>query len=146
MIGCKVLAGREYRKRHNRMGLRVYWELCKLYGIKCSQRWYEECPDKVRKSLCGNFEIWWDRSVETARGLEHNKPDVILIDKKSKFWTIIDFSVPNDKNVIMKENEKIENYSKLAAQIREVHHVKTTIIPLVVGALGVVSKNLRPMC
>ena len=36
------------------------------------------------------------------------------------------------------------SYSKLAGQIREVHHVKTTIIPLVVGVLGVVSKNLKP--
>ena len=85
-----------------------------------------------------------DRPVETATALKHNKPDVILIDKKKKFWTIIDFSVPNDKRVITKENEKIENYSKLAGQIREVHHVKTTIVPLVVGALGVVSKNLKP--
>ena len=80
--GCKVLAGREYRKRHDRMGLRVYWELCKMHGIKCGKRWYEECPDRVRKSGCGNFEIWWDRPVETAVALEHNKPDIVLTDIK----------------------------------------------------------------
>ena len=41
-------------------------------------------------------DFWWNRSVETAAKLDHNRPDVILIDKVEKHWTIIDFSCPND--------------------------------------------------
>ena len=78
------------------MGLRVYWELCKMYTIKCSDKWYDESPEKVRKSVCRNFEIWWDRNVETPRKLDHKKLDVVLINKLAKSWTIIDFSVPID--------------------------------------------------
>jgi len=145
--GCTVLAQQDYKKRHDRMGLRVYWDLCKKYGIKHSVRWYEETPDDVRVSSCGKFEIWWDKPVNTSKRLEHNRPDLILIDRANKHWTIIDFSVPNDKNVRAKEDEKIAHYSELAKEIRKIHHVKTKIVPIVIGSLGVVSdrieKNLK---
>jgi len=66
-----VLAQLEYKKRHDRMGLRVYWEFCKKYGVKVSsKKWYEECPEKVRKSECGYYEIWWDRAVESPKRLQ----------------------------------------------------------------------------
>ena len=141
--GCSELSQYHYRKRHDKMGLRVYWELCKSFGIKCNDKWYNESPDKVRKSECGNFEIWWDRPVETPRKLEHNRPDVVLIDNKAKSWIIIDFSVPIDQNVLNKEEEKICRYNNLASEIRKLHNVKTNIIPLVIGALGVTSKNFK---
>ena len=54
--GCEALAGKEYRRRHDRMGLRVYWEVCKLYGVKCAEKWYEETPDEVRISI--RMERW----------------------------------------------------------------------------------------
>ena len=141
---CSALCQYHYRKRHDKMGLRVYWELCKMYNIKCSDKWYDESPEKVRKSVCGNFEIWWDRNVETPRKLDHNKPDVVLINKLEKSWTIIDFSVPIDQNVKNKEDEKISHYNDLAGEIRKLHNVKTVIVPLVVGALGVISANFKP--
>ena len=140
---CSELCQVEYRKRHDRMGLRVYWEICKKYHIECSSKWYEEIPDRIRKSECGNFEIWWDRSVETPDKLDHNKPDLIVIDRLKGHWTIIDFSVPNDKNVASKEKEKVEKYTKLACQIRKMRKVSTSIIPLVVGALGTVTNSLE---
>ena len=140
--GCSELAQYEYRKRHDRMGLKVYWDLCKKYGIKCSEKWYEEIPDSVRVSKCGYYELWWDRPVETPAKLEHNRPDVIVIDRVLNHWNIIDFSVPNDKNVVSKEMEKVDHYNPLAYEIRKMNKVTTKIVPLVVGALGVVSNNL----
>ena len=76
-----MLAQLEYKKRHDTMGLRVYWELCK-YGVKCSKKLFEECPERVKTSECGEFEIWWDRSVETFKRLDHNRPDIVVLDKK----------------------------------------------------------------
>ena len=125
------------------MGLRVYWELCKNLGMKHSDKWYIETPDKVRVSQCGKYEIWWDRTVETPRKLEANRPDLVVIDKVNSQWKIVDFSVPNDQNVEKKEIEKIEKYAPLAYEIRKMENVKTEVIPLVVGALGAVTKNLE---
>lgn len=142
--GCGELAQREYKKRHDRMGLRIYWEICKKYGVKCKEKWYEETPEEVRKSDCGRYEVWWDRHVETTKALDHNRPDVVVIDKEKQEWTIIDFSVPNDRNILKKEKEKVEHYSPLAYEIRKMYKVNTKIIPIVVGALGVVTNNLAP--
>ena len=141
--GCSELAQMEYKRRHDRKGLKVYWELCRRHKIKCSGKWYEESPDDVRTSECGNFEIWWDRPVETPKKLDHNRPDVILIDKNRKHWTIIDFSVPNDRNILTKEKEKVDHYSPLAFEVRKMRKVTTEIIPLVIGALGAVTVNLE---
>ena len=104
--GYSGLAQREYRTRHDHMGLRVYWELCRKYGIKSADVWYKEVPDKVRMSEDGKVEIWWDRSVETTRKLEHNRPEITVLDRVARRWTFIDFSVPWDKNVVSKEDEK----------------------------------------
>ena len=125
------------------MGLRVYWEICKKHGIKCSDRWFKEAPEKVRLSKCGRYEIWWDKKVENPKALEANRPDLVLIDKEQKHWLIIDFSVPNDINVESKEKEKIEKYMPLAYEARKMCGVTTKIVPLVVGALGAVSTNLE---
>lgn len=139
--GCSGLAQREYKRRHDRMGLRVYWEVCRLYGVECGERWYEEVPDEVRRSKDGRYEVWWDKPVATAKRLEHNRPDLVVIDHREKEWKIVDFSVPWDKNVISKEDDKINNYSPLANEVRKMHRVSTRIVPIVVGALGTVSKR-----
>ena len=101
---CGIMAQREYRKKHDRMRLRVYWELCNKYGITCSdKKWYEETPDSVRASKNGKVEIWWDKAVETTERMDHNRSDVIVIDKDKKEWNLVDFFVPWDKNIVVKE-------------------------------------------
>ena len=50
--------------------------------------------------------------------------------------------MPWDKNVVRKEEEKIAKYSPQTLEVRRMHGVSTKIIPIVVGSLGVVTKNL----
>ena len=139
--GCSGLAQKEYKRRHDRMGLRVYWELCRKYGVKCADVWYKEVPDEVRVSEDGQVEIWWDRGVETTQKMEHNRPDVTVLNRAAQEWTFVDFSVPWGKNVVLKENEKVAKYLPLAKEIRKMHRVSTKVVPLVVGCLGVVSSR-----
>ena len=101
-----------------------------------------EVPEKIRTSECKRYEIWWDRSVETPKKLDHNRPDMVLIDKKDKKWLIIDFAVPNDKNILKTCKTKIDKYSELSSQVRKTYHVETKILPLVVGALGAIPDSL----
>ena len=104
------------------MELRVYWELCWKYGIGCANNnWFEDVPDTAWRSEVGQFEIWWDRPIETTVKLEHNRPNMILISQQDKEWTIVEFSVPWDKNVLLKEEEKIQRYITLTKEIRKVH-------------------------
>ena len=142
MSACDKLAQRDYKRRHDRMGLRIYWELCGKYGIKRTERWFEETPDAIRVNNDGRYEIWWDKKVITAKVLEHNRPDVVVIDREKKRWTMVDFSVPFDANVVAKELEKTRKYEQLATEVTREHRVTTAVIPIVVGALGTVSRNL----
>ena len=142
VAGCEVLAKGGYKRRHDKVGLRVYWEMCRKSGIKCADRWYEEIPDTVRATENGLKEIWWDRKVETSVKMDHTRPDVVLIDREKEECTIVDFSVPWDKNVVKKEQEKIDAYVPLAKDLTKVRKMSTKIVPVVVGGLGLISPNL----
>ena len=50
--------------------------------------------------------------------IEARRPDMIIIDKETKFVTIIDFVIPYDTRVNSKEVEKIEKYRVLAREIK----------------------------
>ena len=141
--GCTMLAQKEYRKRHDRMGLRVYWELLVKYGFERSEKWYQEVPDPVRMTADRRYEIRWDQTIPTTRKLDHNKPDVVMIDHAEKKWILIDFSVPFDGNVAKKEDEKKTKYTDLARLVAAEHNVRVEIIPIVVGALGVITGDLE---
>jgi hypothetical protein len=41
-----------------------------------------------------------------------------------------------DNNVAKKEHDKVETYQALAQEIRKMYKVRTQIIPIVMGALG----------
>ena len=40
----------------------------------------------------GNIELFWDKEINL--GVAENRPDVVVVDKALKKWTLIDFSVP----------------------------------------------------
>ena len=119
------------------------WELCQQNGIGCLVNWFDEVPDTVRRSEDGQFEIWLDTPIETAVKLDNNRPDVILINRQDNEWTIVKFSVPWDKNVLLKEDEKITRYIPLVKEIRKVHRVSTKILPIILGSLGTVTNQIK---
>ena len=143
IIGCcPVLTGSAITRRHDKMGSRIHWELCKKYGVECSSRWYEHIPQAVSRDATGDIIIYWNQHIQTATPVYHNKPDVVVANAKAKLWTIIDFAVPLDHNIVLKEGEKLDNYAKLAQEVRKTYGVSTEIIPIVVGALGMIPTRL----
>jgi len=44
---------------------------------------------------------------------------------------------------MLRKEEKVTHYTPLSYEIRKLHKVSTKIVPLVVGALGVVTENLE---
>ena len=140
--GCSKMAQTDYRRRHDKMGLRVYWEVCGLYGLKRSERWHLEVPDGVRKSDDGLVEIWWDQTVSTPTKFPSYRPDMMIVDRKSKKWFMVDFAVPFDSNVVKTEKKKTDRYRDLAAEVARMNAAKVEVVPIVVGALGIVSKDL----
>ena len=53
-------------------------------------------------------------------------------------------AVPVDQNITRTEDEKVEKYQELAFEIRRIHGAsKVLMIPIVIGALGSISKGAK---
>ena len=56
---------------------------------------------------------------------------------------MIDVAVPADKNVNIKEYEKRSKYKDLQIETQRIWKVETEVLPVVIGALGVITKDLE---
>ena len=55
---------------------------------------------------------------------------------------LIGVTIPEDRNIIKKEAEKILKYKDLIIEIQRMWNVKTKVIPVITGATGTISKSL----
>ena len=55
---------------------------------------------------------------------------------------IVDFAVPADHRINLKESEKKDKYLDLARELKKLWNMKVTIVPIVIGALGTITKGL----
>ena len=51
-------------------------------------------------------------------------------------------AIPGDHGVVKKETEKITDYSELRTEVGRMWRVKVKVIPIIVGALGMVPRKL----
>ena len=81
-------------------------------------------------------------TIQTDCEIHRRRPDIVVQIKKAKEKNIVDIAVPGDSNVLQKETEKYEKYQNLARKIKRIWKSKGKVVPLVVGAVGSVSKKL----
>ena len=86
--------------------------------------------------------VLWNQAVHTDREVTANRPDII-IKKKGKTYTLIDVAIPADRNVVQKEAEKKLKYKSLCIEIQRMWNLKCMIIPVIIGATGIVTRSLR---
>ena len=68
---------------------------------------------------------------------------IIISSSSSSTFMLIDVAIPGDRNVIMKEAEKILIYKDLIKEIQRIRSVKANVIPVKKGATGTISESLR---
>ncbi|KAL1447790.1 hypothetical protein WDU94_009835 [Cyamophila willieti] len=135
--GCPILAKKTYLDRHNFVAAHLHYNICKAYNITVGEKWYEHSPDPVVNTQ--DVTIIWDTQVQTDRGIKANKPDIIIKDKKRRTCQLIDVAIPSDYNITQKEAEKYLKYKDLQIEAQRLWNLKTTIVPIVIGATGLVS-------
>ena len=86
--------------------------------------------------LLRDFDIHTDHLISTRR------PDLIIINKKERICKIVDFAVPADHSIKLKKCEKKDKYLNLARELKKQWNMKVTIVPIVISALGTVTKRL----
>ena len=138
--GCSMLAQKEYKRRHDKVCLNIYWALCKKYGVKVCERWYEH---KVKSVIENDIvKILWDVCIQVDRQIEHRRPDIVVMEKNTNKCLIINVACPVDNNLILKRNEKLDNCSELRLEIARMWD-KETIVPIIIGALESIPNDLE---
>ena len=139
--GCPELAKTEYIHRHDKAASYLHWEICKEYKIKTAEKWYEHQPKTITEN--GEVTILWDMPIHTDREIKANRPDIIIKHKTKKECILIDMAIPSEHNTSVKVTEKLSKYKDLEIEINRIWGTKTTTIPVVIGALGLVKKGLE---
>ena len=89
-----------------------------------------------------SHKLLWDFNIQTDHLILARRPDLIIINKKTKICKIVDFAVPADHRIYLKESEKKDKYLDLATELKKLWNMKVTIVPIVIGALGTITKGL----
>ena len=77
--------------------------------------WYEHHPPDVVEHE--NVTILWDFPINTDRTIKANRPDIVVKDRTEKSCLLIDMSVPSDRNLAVKEFDKLSKYKDLQIKI-----------------------------
>ena len=90
-----------------------------------------------------NTMILWDFPINTDRAILANRPDIVIKDYKSRTCLLIDMKIPTDRNISVKDFDTLSKYKDLQIEIERMWRFKTTVIPVVVGALGMIKKGVQ---
>ena len=55
---------------------------------------------------------------------------------------IVDFAVPADHRIKLKKSEKKDKYPNLDRELKKLWNMKVTILPIVIGGFGTVTRGL----
>ena len=89
----------------------------------------------------GTYKLLWDFEIQKDHLVSARRPDFIIINKIKRTCKIVDFVVPADLRVKLKENAKWDKYLDFVRELIKMWNMKVTFIPIVIGALGIVTEG-----
>ncbi|EQB60931.1 reverse transcriptase [Vairimorpha apis BRL 01] len=114
-------------KKHNEIVRCIHFLLCKKYGFKKTNKIRSHSVQEVMSN--DNAEIRVDTSVLTDIKFCHNKPDILVIDKKNKEILNVEIGITNQDLLTIFENEILRKYDLLANELGQIYKSRTKIIP-----------------
>ena len=87
-------------------------------------------------------KLLWDFDIHTDHLISARRPNLIIINKLKRTCKIVDFAVPADHRIKLKQCEKKDKYLDLARELKKLWNIHVTIISIVIGAFGTVTKGL----
>ena len=81
-------------------------------------------------------------TIQCDHIIEAKRPVIVVVEKESNKAIIVDIASPWDHRVYEKESEKVEKYQDLKIRKFTGYIRPVEAVPVVVGALGAVSKRL----
>ena len=113
---CSKLAQREYKARHDWVGKVIHWEMCKKFKFNYTNKWYMHNPAPVLENA--THKLLWDFNIQTDQLIPARRPGLIIINKKKRTCKIVDFAVPTDHRIKLKECERKDKYLDFARELK----------------------------
>jgi len=98
-------------------------------------------PEKILDN--SDWKILWDYIIQTGSSLSHNRPDINLCNKQKAETKFIDVAIPGDSRISQKSVEKRDRYRDLSMVVGRLWNTSTSVVPVIVGALGSIPTNLH---
>ena len=108
---CQQLAQAQYKGwRHDKVAQIVHWKLCQKLGLGHGDRCYNHKIDSA--IVTNDFRLLWDFPIQTDYRLEHNRPSIVLENKKDRSCLLIDIACPSDTRIETGKRRKRLRYIK----------------------------------
>ena len=94
----------------------------------CPRKWHAQTP----------IGLWYTNGSPKLgqKTRPYNNQQKTKTKNKKKICNIVDFAVPADHRIKLKECEKRDKYLHLARELKKLWNMKVTTIPNVIGAFG----------
>ena len=143
-------------ERHDDVARVLYCSIRRKYRITREVNTHEPHVLDMRHVV-----IYWNSNVWTSESLAHNRPDILVWDKVAKRIWIIEVSVSWYTRVHQQELRKLSKYGvnstlpedtgvsgfypgpNLKAALQRDRQSRVDVVPVVIGACGEVTPNLR---
>ena len=87
-------------------------------------------------------KLLWDIEIQMDHQISTWWPDLIEVNRKKRTSRIVDFAIPADCRVKLRERKKWDKYLDLSRELKTLWNMKVTVLPVVIGVLGTVIKGL----
>jgi hypothetical protein len=138
---CPILVKKEYITRHDKVCAHLHYSICKALGIATADKWYTHMPKLIYEE--GDVTALWNQAAHTDREITPNRPDII-IKNKNKNENLHTDRCGNTRRQksVQNQAEKKLKYKSLSSVIQRMWNLKCTIIPVITGPTGIVTRNL----
>ena len=86
--------------------------------------------------------LLWDWHTHGSPNLDQKTRPYNNQQQKKRICKIVDFAVPADHTINLKECEKKDKYLDIARELKKLWNMNVTIVPIVIGTLGTITKGL----
>ncbi|CAG5002342.1 unnamed protein product [Parnassius apollo] len=134
---CKKMLGTDYTRRHNELLKCIHLLLCNKYGVRSNKKLRNHLVQEIVSNKY--VEIRVDTFVKTDIKIKHNRPDLVVIDKRKKEILIVEVGITSAENLQQVETEKLRKCDILANELSQIYRYSAVIIPYVLTWDGVVT-------
>ena len=111
---CSKLRKKEYKARHDWVGKVIHWEMSKKFKFDHANKWYMHNLAPVIEN--DTHKLLWDFNIQTDHQISARRPDLKII---KKICEIVNFAVPADHRIKLKECEKRDKYLDLTRELKK---------------------------